>query len=251
MSEENIILRKTVYKEKDLILTMLNKNGNKYSLYVYGGHSSSKRSHLEIGHAVNATLSVSSTKHKGMRSLKESKLKWHYENIRNHYKAFYLMTFFLEVIEKVATPIDDDDMKINDLYLILANSLFYLEKEYYKSDQLRENMMTIFLVKLIHELGISPSLSHCSLCSEPLESFVFDSSSEGFQCTKCVDRSQKEEVDLAQTLHQIFGLILSQKYSELAGFTLSSKQEVRLLLQFLCTRYNYNLSDFRSLSSIL
>ena len=166
---EGILIRKIPHKERDLIGSLLLRNGKTISGVFYGGMGGGKKnkpSILESGRLFEVGF-VHKKKELGdgqLVSFRDYSLKWTPKNIRTNYQAFYLLNFFLEFISKVtfqASLESLDDGENEEIFRLLSNAIFYLEKSVTDDLFELETQMLLFLTKAFLELGIAPSFRNC------------------------------------------------------------------------------------------
>ncbi len=171
---KGIVLTKKVFQDRHLICDLLVESGAKIAVIFYGGQGGGKKSKsslLELGYVLDVTLARYKSNHQGIYSAKEFKLSWYHEQIRNDYSAFYTLCFFTEIISKVAT---EDDLSIGDnhqqgIFRVLSNGVFHIEDSLKNEQFEKQTHLTLFISKLIFELGITPQLDHCILSEVSLE----------------------------------------------------------------------------------
>jgi DNA repair protein RecO len=201
MTLEGIIIQKTPYKDKDLICNVLLRSGQKIAVYFYGGRGGGKKakgSILEVGFMMKITLAL---KRKAVESnikiAKEYQHIWNSEYIRDDFRAFYLSSFYLEYIGKIAIESDLDDateLEHAGLFKILSNALYFLDDSLKNKTFDLNTHLFMFLSKLTIELGITPDINNCLYCGVPLSDTglcLFDPKDGGFACMDCT--SKKDE----------------------------------------------------------
>ncbi len=159
-----IVLRKTLQQEKHCILEVFTRQGARLSLLAYGGQNSKGlKNALDCGSCYQ--FEVSSNRTKELLPCRKWNLKWRGENSRTNYRLFYVQTFFLEIYLALVphSGIVEDLSETKDLPLfsVLSNSLFYLSSSRNLFDHL-----CIFLIKLCHSMGISPSVEQLEEVSQ-------------------------------------------------------------------------------------
>jgi DNA repair protein RecO len=201
MHVEGIIIHKTPYKERDLICNLLLRSGKILSIYFYGGRGGGKRnkgSILEVGFMLAIELNPRRKKiESDIQIAKEYKLLWDCDHIRTDFKAFYLASFYLEYMAKIA--VEDDLVVSNDqehagLFNVLSNGLFYLDESIRNKDFFLNTHLFIFLTKLAVQMGITQDVETCLYCKKEFnltELCLFDPQNGGFSCIEC--SSQKDE----------------------------------------------------------
>ncbi len=246
------VLQKLPFKERDLIVKLLSDKGSLMSVVFYGGRgggSKKKSSLIEVGHCLNIQLRRSRRPGVELLTAKEWTLKWAGHELRNHHMAFYLMTFYFETILKLGldTNLDEDVTEHKDIYVLLSNALFYLEKEI---QQKRFNLyahMNIFLSKLIYQLGILPELDNCFHCGKQLtKNFIFDVQNGGFSCCHNNDISL-HDLDHSQITLSHLRAILPVKYSEAFGLNIQDLEVSKQLFHYYCYQNQFAPGNFKSL----
>lgn len=245
-----VILSKTPVKEQDIIINTLLENGNKMSFYIYGGRSSSKRksSIIEYGHVLMVKLAEKrGFQSSDLKTLKEYSLKWSGTRIRENFKAFYLMSFYLEIIDSILIESEDLEQDENkELYSLLANAIFYLDQS---SDQELDsfNHLFLFLTKLIFYQGIMPDLEQCLVSDLPLtqfESIEFNIGQGGFIGIQ----DQKLNEHHMRTL-----LIKSYQtpYKKVGGLHEADKISCQKLFEYFCHNMNVEKKKYKLYQMIL
>ncbi|WP_034719524.1 hypothetical protein [Bacteriovorax sp. DB6_IX] len=134
---EGILINKIPYQDKHLIGHLLLRNGMKLTVMFFGGQGGGKKSKssiLQIGYLFKVTLSQSRKSSFEMLNAKEYSEKWFHKSLALHPKAFYLLCFFCEFVEKFSPRVSEyDDLDLDDtlhggLFRILSNGIFQLER---------------------------------------------------------------------------------------------------------------------------
>jgi DNA repair protein RecO len=201
MHVEGIVINKTPYKERDLICNLLLRSGRTQSIYFYGGRGGGKQnkgSILEVGFMLAIQLSPRRKKiDTDIQIAKEHKLLWDCDNIRTDYRAFYLASFYMEYISKIAIGEnlnDENSTEHAGLFNVLSNGLYYLDEAVKNKNFDLNTHLFIFLSKLSIQLGVAPDLDHCLFCEKQFAEFdlcLFGPQDGGFSCMEC--SSKKDE----------------------------------------------------------
>ncbi len=256
MKIEGIVLHKTVFKERDLILNLLLRNGRRVSALFYGGRgggSKKKSSILDLGHCLEITLTRIKNSDQTLFKASEWKLLWGHQRIRYRHQCFYLMTLFLEIIKKLST--EDGNLKEEyrsdtdvGLFKVLSNALFYLDQEENMAASFLSKHLSFFLSKLIFELGIAPDLKSCLSCNELFngrDAVHFSLKEGGFFCFKCHFFNEGEASD--QGLLSLLRSLWQTRYLEIGNFAMSTTYDYpKDLLRFLCFQYDLREDSFKS-----
>lgn len=253
MHLEGILVHKAIHKERDLIGTILLREGSLVNLYFYGGRGggkSQKGSILELGFMLSVKLSSRIKKEQEIHIASEWGLIWNSDRIRSNHQAFYLSTFFFEFIKKVAPPkeLDFDDDSNAGLFKVLSNSLFFMDQAITKNEFHFETHMMAFLAKMIYELGISPDIDHCSFCQELLKDnhFILNVEQGGFACSACTDNFHQEEIEASRLIHRSLHYFKLTSFKELEQQDYLSKAQVHSLFNYICYHYGWDKNKFIS-----
>lgn len=245
---DGIVLKKTVVKEQDLVVSVLTENGVKLDLYVYGGKSSKKRqsSILEYGHVLSFKLKSDQKIKSGIQTLTDYNLKWSSSTIRENYHAFYLMSFYLEIILNISTETEDmEHEEHREFYNLLANSLFYLDKYGKKLDTYQH--LFLFLTKVIYYMGIMPDLERCIVSDQLLAEFPsieLDFQNSGFVGTHQTSRKDKE---LLKKLEQAY----STKFQDVLALENINQIYCQKIFQYFITSIGFDKNNFKLYSTLL
>ncbi len=160
MRLEGIIIQKTPYKERDLICKLLLRDGTLATLYFYGGKGGGKKNKgtiLEIGFMVKVLLAPRRKKlDRNIQIAQEWDLLWEAKHIRQNYRAFYLMTFFCEFLQKIAPEKDfsyeEDSTENVGIFKVASNALYFIEQSLSEGSFKVESHLLMFLTKMTFHL---------------------------------------------------------------------------------------------------
>jgi DNA repair protein RecO len=243
MQLEGIVVQSVPYKERDLIVKLLLRSGLLGSFYVYGGQGGGKHHKpnlLEPGAMVRVQLRPLSGKSAGaeLMTVAEYQRLWEARHIRHDVQAYYLLCLYLEVVLKLAQPFhhgDADHGQHDGIFSATSNAVFYLDESVANKEFLPEQQLMIFLVKLLHHLGIMPETQSCGLCGQEFEQGAtvnFVPASGFFNCEAC--GAQASEFGLLARMRQSYATRF-QDYRALSG---ASFTECERLLQYLCQQFH-------------
>lgn len=263
---DGIILNKFPYRDRDLVLHLLLRSGHKISLMVYGGRGGGKKMKpalLEPGYLAKFELSPQS---KEMYVAKEYALDWRHEEVRNDYQAFLLMSFFLELIDKVApeATLKEGDDNLNDEYVglfrVLSNALFYLDHALKCKSFSIFSHLELFIIKMSFELGVAPAFSRCTYCSSDLKistTASFEMQHGGFSCTACMTKNEVKsnlvflDQDVSKALWDKVIRVWQLKYQDYAQLSASNKFISEKYMQYLCYQFQLDINSFKSFRMLI
>ncbi|MFZ4713904.1 MAG: DNA repair protein RecO [Bacteriovoracaceae bacterium] len=262
---EGILINKIVYRERDLIGHLLLRNGEKLSVMFFGGRgggSKNKPSLLELGYLMKVELKKNQKKEEAMYVAVEWQSVWSHQQVRYEFKAFSLMTFFLELINRVAITTNLDESELNDqegLFKVLSNSLFYLEKSLSEFNFQPLSHLALFLCKMTFELGVAPDPFLCTFCGNdltPQNLLSFEMQEGGFCCTNCMqkDNLKSNLVDIAQGKDLAFWMSLrtiwNLKYQDFAELRLDDRTVTDKLYHYLCFQFQIDPKSLKTYSML-
>lgn len=257
---EGIVLSKVPYDERHVIAHLLLRSGRKVSVVFYGGRGGGKKqksSVIELGFMLSVELQQAKTNTE-IYHAKEWNLIWYHDKIRLQHNAFYLMCFFLEVINRIAPvenlhDVHEENTEMVGLFTSLSNALVHLEKSLLQESFFSHSHAVIFLTKTLLHLGVFPEREHCTLCGEGLTQFndMFLIAEEGgFACPPCMNLRKAYTVQSGRELWELVGHIAHTKYSELGLIKLEYKSLPRMLFHYFCFQFHFEEKDFKTASMI-
>ncbi len=253
---EGILISKIYYKERDILGKLLLRSGKKISVIFYGGRGGGKKkksSILELGYMLKVELGRSSI---DLYPAREWTLLWSHRSIRNDYRQFSVMCFFLEMAQKVSMEDDlkdtwrDSDKDSEGVFNVISNSIFYLDQEETSRGKGRvSSQITLFISKLLLVNGLSLQLDSCCFCGGvfttdlkyslyPLEG--------GIICNNCSGGGEYLSNDLIYQMRAAY----SEKYKDLLLKKFSIDfDDVKIVLNYFVEQFNMN-HNFLSLNAL-
>lgn len=266
MNLEGILIHKTPYKERDIIGKVLLRSGKVVDLYFYGGRGGgkySKGSILEVGYMLKVTLAPKRKKiETQLHVVKEYSLLWEAKEIRLNYQAFYLLSLYAEVIQKISIEedLENDDVfaEHEGIFNVFSNAVFCLDKAVINNDYNLYQQMFLFLAKMNHELGILPDYQkclHCNIDLDKVQLAKFEPHDGGFTCHDCLlsvdqfvsqDKVLFEELKSSMSLRNSLVLGLQSKYTEYAKLGEVSRGQCNALFNYFCYQFQMQPSHFKT-----
>lgn len=250
---EGIVIGKTPYKERDLIVKVLLRSGFIASFYVYGGQGGGKHhkpSLFEFGCMMRIH-----TKDQGSRGVEKSELLmvseyeriWEPNNIRHNVKAFYLSCLYYEIILKFVVSYHPEhgevDHEHEGIFSVLSNALFYLDKSLAEKEFWAHQHLHLFLVKLLYHLGIMPDVDYCVYCAQDLltsEGAHFLIAQGQFSCLSCVQESN--DIGFLLRIKKAY----QTKYQNMDEVHGTNQLETEKLLSFFCHHFQVKMVELKS-----
>ncbi len=256
MEFEGIVTGKVPYKERDLIVRAILRNGLSGSFYVYGGQGGGKKQKptlLELGHMIKFRVKASHRKIEGAELMitESHQAVWSPQKIRFNVHAYYLMCLYFELLNKASIVFHPDDHELSTehegIFNVLSNSLFYIDQALAVENFKPAKHLWFFMVKLLFHLGIMPEGQNCAYCGTSLNdvsrlSFI---PNEGhFACSNCF----QGENHLG--LWQRWLLAYQTSFKQIDEFFDVDFQDTDKLIQYFCHHYHLKpveLSSYRLL----
>jgi DNA repair protein RecO len=252
---EGIVIHRTPYKERDLIVKLLLRNGLVGSFYIYGGQGGGKHhkpSIFELGSMIKILIKEQKMRLDSsdiMISSEHNRI-WSPESIRYEIKAYYLMCLYFELVQKLSLHFqpgvsDPQNQDHEGVFSVVSNALYYLEDSLSKKQFVPHQQFTLFMVKLLFHLGIMPDTDHCSYCqTELLENrgVVFLLSNGQFACDQCSPGTNEKGFLLRIKMGY------QTKFQDYFEFLGTNFPECDKLLQYFCHQYHLRPVELKTYS---
>jgi len=253
---EGILIHKVPYKERDLIVKLLLRNGTQGSFYVYGGQGGGKHHKptiFEVGSMIKITIRDHKSKiqEQELMVASESQRTWEPIHVRHNIQAYYLVCLYFEIVQKFAqhfrlSESQYDDREHESIFVVLSNAIFYANDSLDKKQFEVSQHLTLFMIKLLYHLGIMPETDNCSHCGADLmqENHISFLAQEGqFSCVNCVNTPENQKGFLLRIKKSY-----QTKYQDYRELTGASFQEADKLIQFFCHHFQLRPLDLKSYS---
>lgn len=251
---EGILINKVPYKERDLIVKLLLRNGLMASFYVYGGQGGGKHHKPTLftpGSLMKIQIKETKSRgHEGQELMiaAEYQRVWEPVGIRHEIRAFYLMCLYFEVLQKLAQPFHpkESDMELSEaegIFSVASNALFYLDRSLSAQDFDPSQQLSLFMVKLLFHLGIMPDTENCGLCGtsfREVTGVTFQPVQGNFSCNSC--HIGENEMGFLNRIRKTFQTRF-QDYPEILGTNLN---ECDKLIHYFCHQFHLKPVDLRS-----
>lgn len=179
---EGIVLKRTNFKESDLILTIFTRDFGKISVIAKGARRPSSKfvGHLELF----SDLKIMLVSGKNLDILSQTEVLRYFKGIRENLLKTGLAFYIAELIDKILAERQEN----YQIFELLRKTLFFLNKE-----KTPESLIYFFEVKLFELSGFGPEFLNCLICSSSIKNesnyFSFEG---GFVCPKCAKKSRRK-----------------------------------------------------------
>ena len=193
-------------------------------------------------------IKESKNQHADLLIPKEYDRLWGPQHIRYDIKAYYLMTLYFELIQKIAMPFNlgEKDLDQAGNFSVLSNALFYMDESVQKKNFLPEQHLILFLVKFLYHLGIIPDTQFCGYCRTPLhegKGVYFLPEHGQFSCRECYPgESSTDDRELMKNVLQSY----QTKYSEYADLKTYKFRDCDKLLLYFCQQFQLKPLELKS-----
>lgn len=250
---EGIVITRVPFKERDLIVKLLLRNGLLGSFYIYGGQGGGKRHKptvFEPGSMMK--IHIRETKTRNMEGTEllvaqEYSRTWEAASVRYNIQAFYLICLYFELVMKIAPSqqgqSETETTETEGIFSVVSNALFYLENSLIQNKFEASQQLMLFMVKLLFHMGIMPDTDHCGYCQANLlesDAVSFVPAEGQFSCKNCFTGENEKGFLLRikkgyQTRYQ--------DYPDLLG---TNFYESDRLIQYFCHQFHLKTMDLRS-----
>ena len=251
---EGIVINRVPYKERDLIVKVLLRNGHLASFYVYGGMGGGKHHKPSLfEHGCMMKVNIRDEKNHRVEGsdlmvASEYQRIWEPKELRHNIQAFYLSCLYFEILQKFALPFklgttEDDSIEGQGIFPVMSNALFQMDDALIKKKFIPEQQLSLFLIKLIFHLGIMPDTDHCSTCGGSLmesPGAAFLPANGQFACSNCV--SLDNEKGFLLRIKKGY----QTKYSEYESLVGSTFPESDKLIQYFCHQFHLRPVELKS-----
>jgi len=182
---QSIVLHKFPYGDKDLIVRLLNSEGEILTVFAKGGQNSSKRFGPVLDLFNQIDIIAKSRPNSSMLSLQSAELRFAMDSVRTDLTKFAVASFFSEMFLVFLK----EGEKLPELYDDFCGFL----QDINQTHSLEEQSIPVWEYKWLQHLGFNPQFSQCVTCGdEPAQekSYHFSEKSGGILCQPC----QKSEL---------------------------------------------------------
>lgn len=157
ITTQGLVLRETVYKESDKILTVLTAEGGKRTVKAQGCRK--KGSALAAGSQLLVWSEMTLFEYRDFFSLREVSTLEEFRGLRGDLEKLALASYFAEAVEAVA----EEGVPQPALLSLLLNSLYALDR----LDKSLPLVKAAFELRLACVAGFEPLLDACAACGVP------------------------------------------------------------------------------------
>lgn len=257
---EGIIISKRLYRSRDIISKVLLRSGKVVNVAFNGGTSNKKYGPIiELGNMLCIELRTAK-RNVDVYSAKECSVLWQHIYLRNNYKSYYILCFYLELLSRVTVSsnllVEEDynDSSFEGIFRISSNAIYQLEqfsKE--KTIDGREYSHTIyFTLKMLIEFGVYPKIDNCVICgnsSFKLTELAIAPESGGLICREC-GAGEYIYFD-GHLLLKTLDCVKNIKYKNLSFLDINNKGISISLLKYLCYQTGLNFNIFGKFNMFL
>ncbi len=206
-----VVLRETLYKDRDKILTFLTADHGKCTVTARGCRSKGSKRLASTQLLVYSELVLDCYRER--YTLKEGTPLEQFLKVRQDVETLSLASYFCQVVEEVAR----EELPDPDLLSLLLNSLYALDQLDIPLPQVK----AVFELKLLAILGYEPTLEGCIHCGvEKVKSPYFHPHLGGVHCNTC---SKGEGIPISQGILQAMTHVTQGNPKRLFSFSLSKE----------------------------
>lgn len=230
MKIKGIVLKETVTKESDRVLTILTENG---ILRAYAKAAKNIKSKKFTATSQFSYSEFILLEGKDLYKVTESSEIEIFYNLRTDIEILSLAQYFAELI--IATVSENGDYKI--ILRLLLNSLYFLcnSENIYK-------IKTVFEMRLMAELGFMPDITACCECGEyTAEYMYFNIADSSIVCCNCTLHTPVGAYKLTRAQTDIMRYIFYSDFNKIFNFT-ASEESLRYISS-ISEKYVENIAE--------
>lgn len=198
ITTQGLVLRETVYKESDKILTVLTAEGGKRTVKAQGCRK--KGSVLAAGSQLLAWSDMTLYEYRDYFTLREASTIEEFRGLRRDLEKLALGSYFAEAVEAVA----EEGVPQPALLSLLLNGLYALDR----LDKPLPLVKAAFELRLACVSGFEPLLDACAACGVPEPAAPRLNLTEGvLHCAAC-----KEEIGAGISMPLDAGALAAMRY---------------------------------------
>lgn len=230
LKSEGLIIRLIDYKENAVIATVLTKEG-KESIIIRGAKKMVTTTHRLA--SLLTLISYTKTSTTPLATLIEGVVINNYTTIKSDLIKYNTVLVMLEKLNFFL-----DEINTNKFLYPFVISLL----EAYQKSSFNTAYLTIFEIKLLYLLGVSPILNKCIVCGDNLKVGNLSIKSGGLICPRC---ALKTKYDLSSNDSLIYKEAYYTKLKDVDEKLLAVLEQNNNISNFIDEYYNYYL-DFSS-----
>lgn len=264
---EGLLIQKMPYKDHHVMAKILLRTGEVGNLIFYGANSSSNKKKmkapLDLGNLLQIEL-FTKREEQTFAQARQWSVSWSHQKIRYHYQAFLILSFFLELAQKIAPEFREKGgwekaekltaKEGESTFKILGRGVYlldqYLEKENIRIDQL----VCQFMIEILDEQGVFPFLANCTLCEAELDQTIvgeLNIDHGGFICLDCARHMHLGADPMAPILWRVFAWWEVQKRIEERVGKVNFGQVIGPIWKYFCYHINLHSQQLAKLESML
>lgn len=231
IEDEILVLKEVKYKDNDKILHVLSKKHGKMQIISRGcrkNNSPLVNISQIMAHSV-CQLYVS----RDMYIINSGELITNFYNIRNKIVAFLYSTYILEVLNYISHENETDESVFN-----MTIKLFDIFDKNNNYEDIIENIVSVYELKLISMIGYRPQINKCVKCGSTLhenETYYFNIEHGGIQCINCT-RVNKKDIKITSNEIKALNLALRVKLDDF-NFIKCMNNKLNILIRMYMFHY--------------
>ena len=232
---DGIVVNQIDYKENDQIISIINKQYGKISLYVKGYKKINSKNAFACQLLDYSSFLLDYYPSKNIQVLKSASLIEQFNSIKQDYQKIAISSLMCEIINQTDSVYDFD---------LLMNSLTLLEK----TDQ-PYLILNLFLAQQLRQIGIAPYVDGCVICNNNnIETISI--SDGGFLCRSCNEgQIEKMPVEFLKKFRYI-NKASFDKYDKLLSLDLNDFKLTDMLVDIMVNYSGIKLNSYRLLTNI-
>lgn len=234
---KGIVIDVKDYKENDALITVMTQSYGKLAFVVKGYKKITSKNAYATQLFDHSIFQFDYRENQTIQLLKTAVLTNDFTNIRQDYEKITVASVICEIASKLMDE---------NTYALLVESFTQLNS----LDQ-ANLVLDLFLVEVLHCLGIYPNVDGCVLCGDHTSIETISLEAGGYLCAKCNREIKSENVDV--DLLRKFRIINKASFAVLDKLLPLNMNEYRLtdiLMMFFVTYSGIYLKSYKSLTNL-
>jgi len=213
---QGLVLRDTVYKDSDKLLTVLAKGKGLLTLKARGAMKTAGT--MAVGAQPFVFSEFTVYEFSGKLLVEKIDPIDQFEGLRSDLVSFALAGYFAELAELFGVSDTPED---EGLLRLLLNCLYALA---YKPEINRQKIKAVFEMRLCSECGFAPDLECCAMCGEEPDSPLFDPEAGQIFCKSCRPEGFGKVYSLTPRLLSALRQITTGELKKILAFKLGAEE---------------------------
>lgn len=205
-----IVLRENDSLEADRLFYIYTEKKGKVQVMVKGGKKIQSKLSPHLQSFAVANLLVA--KGKNYDRLASGQILQNFANVKNDFGKIAVAYSFIDLVDQLTKTYHPDQKIFN----LLLEYLKLLDENNFSTLQLK-NILSFFILKLLHFLGYSPELYNCLYCKKKIipDGNFFNPKKGGLVCMDCQESKSITSIKITENAIKVMRMVLKESAGKL------------------------------------